>query len=83
MKYQELKELAEQGRLKVERTLYREHTRTRYTWNKDYTECTSKPVKYKIYTYSARTPDMKDCEFYRIRKAHYLELSKIIQEVSV
>lgn len=78
MKYQELKELAEQGKLKVERTLSREQVRKHYTWNKDYTEYTSKEVPYKVYSYEARTLDMDEHTFYRIRKAGYLELSKII-----
>lgn len=83
MKYEDLENLAKEGKLKVEKkergVIYREKGWRGQKWE-DTTSANWDKTKipYKQYSYEARTPDMPEYRFYKITKKDYEELSKII-----
>jgi hypothetical protein len=88
MKIQQLKELAEQGKLKVSKSVYRTGNRRQYIYDKsvpmyighilnpEWPKISEvKRIPYTRYSYLATTPEN---EFYKITKQDYLTLSNII-----
>lgn len=73
MKIQELEELATKGQLTVNKHHYRTYIRFKPWPSKETTT-------YTVYAYQARTPDMDESSFYRIRKQDYIKLDKIIKQ---
>lgn len=82
MKYEELENLAKQGKLKVEKRewgiIYRSKGWRGQKWD-DTTKASwnNTQIPYKRYSYEARTPDMPEHQFYKITKKDYEKLSKI------
>ena len=74
MTYKDLENLAKNGKLSVSKTLYRERER--------YAKYPSEEiVKYKVYSYTARTSDMSEGQAYKIRAEDYKKLCEIISNV--
>jgi len=85
MKYEELENLAKCGKLKVEKrpmgVIYREKGWRGQKWDDTTLASWDKTrIAYKRYFYSARTPDMREHQSYKITKRDFIELSKIINE---
>lgn len=70
MKYQDLEQLAKDGRLTVSKTLYRTRERFAKYPSKD-------TVKYRVFMYSARTDDMADHESFKITRQDLKDLLKV------
>lgn len=73
MKIQELHKLAEEGKLFVAKTLYREHWRIKYFYDTDrVTLLGTGKIPYKVFTYKAWTKEME--AFWKIRKGDMKDL---------
>jgi late competence protein required for DNA uptake (superfamily II DNA/RNA helicase) len=77
MKLNELKTLAEQGKLKLEKRFYRNIIRRKFIWDNNWQNIIDiKKINYKIFNYMASTKDMGNT-FWKITKKDYIELEKI------
>lgn len=82
MKFEDLKNLAEQGKLKVEKrergVIYRSKGWRGQKWE-DTTKANwdNTQIPYKRYSYEARTPDMPAHSFFKITKKDYKELKEV------
>ena len=70
MKYEDLENVAKEGRLFVQKYT-RENSRRKFIWDKKWTKIIeTKTFKYKINRYSSQTANM-DNEWWKITKSEY------------
>ncbi|MEK6935747.1 MAG: hypothetical protein AABW67_03090 [Nanoarchaeota archaeon] len=83
MKYEDLKNLMENGKLTLNKRelnpVYREKGWRGQKWD-DTTQASwnSQLIKYRRFQYECRAPDMPENQFYKITKKDYEELSKLL-----
>ena len=94
MMYSDLEKLAYEGKLKVNKVLYRMNVRLQYIYaskkikdimdlDDDYFKIKeTRKIPYRIFRYYAQTPDMSENQSYKIRKGDYESLLKILNEAS-
>lgn len=75
----ELRKLAQEGKLKVQKTKWRIVSRDKGWRGQKWDDQTNpswstEQIKYQTYHYEARTPDMPENQFYKITKKDYEEL---------
>lgn len=72
-----IEEIKKQKGLKLEKILYRQHTRKKFIWDKDYNNIIEvKKIPYKIWHYNVWFEGMDENQSYNVNKKDFEDMQK-------